>query len=115
MTIDSIREISLKLKGTMEDIKWEDHLCFNVGNKMYLITTPDSIPVNATFKVPDEDFDEMCSRDGFSKAPHLGRYFWVYIEDINKLSRKEWEHFIQQSYDLVASKLPKKKKQELGL
>ena len=115
MTIDLLREISTKLKGTTEDIKWEDHLCFNVGAKMYLITTLEGDPTNATFKVPEEDFDEMCSREGFSKAPHLGRYFWVHIEDISKLSRKEWEHFIKQSYNLVAAKLPKKTKQELGL
>ena len=28
------------------------------------------------------------------------------VEDVNKLSRKEWSHYVKQSYDLVRAKLP---------
>jgi predicted DNA-binding protein (MmcQ/YjbR family) len=115
MTIDQLRALCMQRKGVTEDIKWEEHLCFSVAAKMFLIISIDDIPVNATFKVPEEDFDEMLSQEMFSKAPHLGRYHWVLVNDINKLSRKEWEHYIHQSYDLVAAKLPAKKRQELGI
>jgi predicted DNA-binding protein (MmcQ/YjbR family) len=35
--------------------------------------------------------------------------------DINSLALKEWEHYIRQSYDLIAAQLPLKVKKGLGL
>ena len=115
MTVAELRDIALKLKGVTEDIKWGSHICFNVGNKMFLITSPDLIPSTSMFKVPLEDFDEVITREGFSKEPHLGRYYWVHLDDINRLTKKEWEQFIIQSYRLVADRLSNKMKKQLGL
>lgn len=115
MTVAELRDIALKLKGVTEDIKWGSHLCFNVGDKMFLVTSPDLIPSTSMFKVPLEDFDELISREGFSKDAHLGRYCWIHLDDINRLTKKEWEHFITQSYQLVADKLSNKIKRQLGL
>jgi hypothetical protein len=36
MNSEDLQGICEKLKGVTEDIKWEDHLCFNVGKKMFL-------------------------------------------------------------------------------
>jgi predicted DNA-binding protein (MmcQ/YjbR family) len=41
-------------------------------------------------------------------APYLARYKWIYVDDINRLSTKDWEHYVEQSYKLIKSKLPKK-------
>jgi predicted DNA-binding protein (MmcQ/YjbR family) len=51
----------------------------------------------------------------FKPAPYLARYKWVWIDDINMLNKREWEHYIQQSYEMVKSKLSSKIKKELGL
>lgn len=115
MTIEELQFICKKFKGVTEDIKWEDHLCFNVGDKMFLITSPDAVPVSASFKVRDEEFDELSSKNGFMPAPYLARYKWVHIDDIKRLSKKQWEQYAKLSYDLVASKLPAKAKKSLGL
>jgi predicted DNA-binding protein (MmcQ/YjbR family) len=115
MTVDQLRSISLKLPGVTEDIKWETHLCFNVADKMFLITSPDDVPVSASFKVDENKFEEIISRDGFEKQQHLGRYHWVHLDDIKRLTKKEWETYISQSYQLVGSKLSQKKKKQLGL
>ena len=69
MTIDQIESICKPFKGVTQDIKWENHLCFNVGDKMFLVTAPDNSPVTASFKVSDEDFDELIQREGFLPAP----------------------------------------------
>jgi predicted DNA-binding protein (MmcQ/YjbR family) len=115
MNIEDLQTICRKLKGVTEDIKWEDHLCFNVGNKMFLVTAPDQIPHTASFKVSDEEFDTLCAKEGFTAAPYLARYKWVQLNDINRLSKKEWEYYIKQSYSRIASKLPGKIKKELGI
>ena len=44
MTLDTIQKICKSFPEVTEDIKWENHLCFNVGGKMFLITSPDSSP-----------------------------------------------------------------------
>jgi predicted DNA-binding protein (MmcQ/YjbR family) len=108
MTIQDIQQICEKLPGVTQDIKWENHLCFNVGNKMFLVTAPDSVPCSASFKTTDDDFEALCNRDGFIPAPYMARHKWVHLDNINRLNKKEWEQFINQSYKLVFSKLPAK-------
>ncbi|MCD6019043.1 MAG: hypothetical protein K0S53_2164 [Bacteroidetes bacterium] len=115
MTIEELQTICKKFKGMTEDIKWEDHLCFNVGDKMFLVTAPDAVPNSASFKVSDEEFDELSQQEGFMPAPYLARYKWVHLDDINRLSKKQWEHYAGQSYKLIASKLPAKIKKQIGL
>lgn len=115
MSIDELQKICNKHKGVTEDIKWENHLCFNVGDKMFLITSPDTVPVSATFKVNEEEFEELSQQKGFMPAPYLARYKWVHVDDISRLSKKQWESYIMQSYALVVEKLPSKIKKALNL
>jgi len=115
MTIEDIQSICRKFPGVTEDIKWEDHLCFNVGGKMFLITAPDAVPCTASIKVADEHFDEITAVEGFTPAPYLARYKWVWMDDIRRLSKKQWEAYIDTAYHLVASRLPAKVKKKIGL
>ncbi|GEO04865.1 hypothetical protein AAE02nite_25290 [Adhaeribacter aerolatus] len=115
MTIEEIQNICQQLRGVTEDIKWENHLCFNVGGKMFLVTAPDSTPATASFKVPDEIFEEVAAKKGFSPAAYLARYKWVYVDNINRLNLEEWQAYIKQSYDLIFAKLPTKIRKEISL
>ena len=115
MTIEDLMTICSRLKGVTTDIKWENHLCFNVGEKIFLITSPDEIPPNASFKVTEEDFDQMTERTGITQARYFARRQWVSVDDISRLNPGEWEQYIDGSHRLVASKLTKKKRIELGL
>lgn len=114
MTIEDLQSICKTFPGTTEDIKWENHLCFNVGEKMYLVTSPDTIPHTASFKVSDEEFEELTNREGFKPAAYLARYKWVYVDDINCMGKKEWSKYLRQSYDLVFAKLPAKIRKQIG-
>jgi predicted DNA-binding protein (MmcQ/YjbR family) len=108
MIIEEIQKICKSLPSVTEDIKWEHDLCFSIGGKMFVVIGLNESPITASFKVKDEEFEEISSREGFMPAPYLARYKWVHIIDINKLSKKDWLHYIQQSYNLIKSKLPKK-------
>jgi predicted DNA-binding protein (MmcQ/YjbR family) len=115
MTIEDIQKICRKYPGVTEDIKWQDHLCFNIGGKMFLITAPEVVPCSASIKVTDDTFDEISSKEGFMPAPYMARHKWVWMDDIRRLSKKQWEAYIDTSYYLVASKLPLKTKKQIGL
>lgn len=114
MLIEEIQKICESLKGTTQDIKWENHLCFSIGGKIYLISSPDQFPVTASFKVTDEDFTALTEREGIFPARYLARYKWVQVDDINRLSTREWEQLINKSYQLVFSKLPARLKKEIS-
>lgn len=115
MTVEELIEIGNQLPGTTSDLKWDHHICLNVGDKMYLITSPDEVPINASFKVSDEKFDEFTSLPGCEIAPYLGRYKWVRIDDISRFTSSQWKEILKDSHHLIAEKLPSKKKKELGL
>ena len=111
MTVEGIQKICRTLEGVTEDIKWEDHLCFNVGGKMFLVTTPDHVPVSASFKTSEEKFMELAEREGLKPAPYMARHKWIHTDDINRLAAKEWKELIGQAYELVKAKLSKRKKE----
>jgi predicted DNA-binding protein (MmcQ/YjbR family) len=115
MDLESLQKLALSKAATSEDIKWDTHLCFNVAEKIFLITSPDNFPIDACFKVSEEDFDFLTTEKGFIQAPHFAKRKWIKIQDINLLSFKEWSLYLEKSYRLVAEGLSKKKQIELGI
>jgi predicted DNA-binding protein (MmcQ/YjbR family) len=115
MTVEGIQAICKKLRAVTEDIKWGNDLVFSVGGKMFCVVGLEGSPATSSFKVKDEEFDEMCSRAGFKPAPYVAKYKWVWMDNIERLNKKEWQHYARQSYELVKDKLPLKLKKQLGL
>ncbi len=113
MTGEEIRQICLSLPSATEDVKWEDHLCFNIGGKMFCITVFEN-PITASIKVSGEDFKTLTQRPGIIPAPYLARNMWVKIETPGALKIPEWQHFLRESYRLVLEKLPVKMQQALS-
>jgi predicted DNA-binding protein (MmcQ/YjbR family) len=72
-------------------------------------------PLKISFKVPDEDFEELSAKEGFIPAPYMARAKWVLLTDINAVKPKELQTYIRQSYELIKSKLTKKLRKELSL
>lgn len=114
MNIEKLRTFCLGLPAVTEDIKWGKDLCFSVAGKMFCVTCTEG-PFTVSFKVKDEEFAEMSSSPGIIPAPYVARYKWVLVEEPTKLTGKEWEHYVRQSYDLVRSKSPKKLARQHGL
>jgi predicted DNA-binding protein (MmcQ/YjbR family) len=114
MNIETLRDLCRALPAVTEDVKWGHDLCFSVADKMFCVAALDG-PLTVSFKVKDEEFDELSSTPGFSPAPYVARYKWVLVEDVNKLSRKEWSQYVKQSYELVKAKLPKGVARKHGL
>ena len=82
--IDGLREYCLSLPAVTEDVKWENNLVFSVGSKMFCMTGLET-PLNFSFKVADEDFEELSSREGFKPAPYLVRAKWVLVTEPSRL------------------------------
>jgi predicted DNA-binding protein (MmcQ/YjbR family) len=115
MSIEELQNICRQLPGVTEDIKWEHDLVFSVGEKMFCVVGLDQSPTTASFKVKDDEFEEISNWPGFKPAPYVARYKWVWIEDIHKMKKTDWEKYILKSYELVKNKLPLKLRKQLEL
>jgi predicted DNA-binding protein (MmcQ/YjbR family) len=113
MNIDQIRNICLELQGVEESIKWEHNLCFTVGKKLFLIINPDNYPIDGSFKTSKDALEFFLEKEGFSPAPYLARYDWIYFDQLSRFRIDEWDLHIKKSYELVFEKLPTKLKKEI--
>lgn len=114
MDIDQLRTFCTALPAVTEDVKWGNDLVFSVGEKMFCVVSLEP-PFKCSFKVPDEEFEELSAREGFQPAPYMARAKWVLVTSPTRLHKKEWEEYIQRSYELVKAKLTKKVRSELGI
>jgi predicted DNA-binding protein (MmcQ/YjbR family) len=114
MNIEYLREYCLSLPAVTEDVKWENDLVFSIGGKMFCAAGLQP-PLRFSFKVRDEEFEEISVRGGFKPAPYLARANWVLLMEPSKLHFDEWKQFVRTSYELVRNKLPKKIRTELGV
>jgi predicted DNA-binding protein (MmcQ/YjbR family) len=115
MNIEELQSLCKNLPAVTEDVKWGHDLVFSIGGKMFVVVGLSETPTTASFKVSDEEFDEISSREGFMPAPYLARHKWVHINNVNKLSKAEWKKYLKQSYELVKEKLPARTKKQLGI
>jgi predicted DNA-binding protein (MmcQ/YjbR family) len=108
MNIESLRAACRALPGAAEDVKWDNQLVFSVGGRMFVMACLDR-PHEVSFKVPDEEFDELAASDGIRPAPYLARARWIQVEALSGVvPDSELRQHVARSYDLVKSRLPKK-------
>jgi predicted DNA-binding protein (MmcQ/YjbR family) len=112
--LEKIRQFCLSLLHATEDIQWENDLLFRVGGKMFAVVDLSSAaPHRISFKCTPEQFAELTQLEGIVPAPYLARHHWVSIRKRNVLRAEELKRHIQQSYELVFAKLPKKIRENL--
>ncbi|MBX2968489.1 MAG: MmcQ/YjbR family DNA-binding protein [Cyclobacteriaceae bacterium] len=114
MNIEELQALCNSFPAVTEDIKWDNDLCFSVGGKMFCVASLDQ-PLRISFKVGDEEFNELSTRIGFIPAPYMARAKWVSVVDVSCLPQHELRQLISQSYNLVREKLTIKMRKQLGI
>jgi predicted DNA-binding protein (MmcQ/YjbR family) len=114
MQNEFIQKICLSLPAVTEDVKWDNDLCFSVGSKMFCVVSLEP-PFKCSFKVPDEEFEEISNADGFMPAPYMAKAKWVTVTKPSAIGKNEWRNYITRSYELIKAKLTKKLRTELGI
>jgi predicted DNA-binding protein (MmcQ/YjbR family) len=114
MELEKIRQFCLSLPNVTEDIQWENDLLFRIGGKMFAVVDLSSTaPHRISFKCTPEQFAELTQIQGIVPAPYLARHHWVSVEERDVLRGEELKRLIQQSYELVYAKLPRKLRENL--
>jgi predicted DNA-binding protein (MmcQ/YjbR family) len=107
MDNEALRHFCNSLHSVTEDVKWGDDLCFCIGEKMFCVASL-SGGFSVSLKVKDDEFDTLSNSAGIKPAAYVARYKWITINEADRFSKSQWEHYVRQSYDLVRSRLPKK-------
>jgi predicted DNA-binding protein (MmcQ/YjbR family) len=112
----ALRKLTANWPGISADIKWEEHLAFCVGGKMFCIYNLRGPTAGyLSFKVGAERFLEFTDRPGLRPAPYLARAHWVQMTDPKALPRRELEALLRDAYEQIAAKLTRAQKQSLGI
>ncbi|MCD0489099.1 MmcQ/YjbR family DNA-binding protein [Pedobacter sp. MC2016-14] len=106
MDVEMLRDYCLSLPGSTEELKWAEHLCFMIHEKIYVIHSLDEGRIS--FKCDPEDFEALTARDGITQAAHFAKGQWVSIVSTEVLPAPELKALILKSRELVLAKLPKK-------
>ena len=108
MDVDFVRSVCRKLPHVTEQVQWGADLVFKIGGKMYAVMNTEPAEHYIAFKCSEEDFAELCEREGIVPAPYMARMQWVAVEREDTLPRAELKRFVRKAYDLIFTRLPKK-------
>ena len=97
--------------------QWGDASVGKVGGKIFAIYSiwNDSDEWHVAFKCSDMSFEMLPELDGITPAKYLARAKWVNVAVNSELSMKDISAYITEAHRLVASKLTRNTKEELGL
>ena len=116
MNIESLRNYCLAKKGVEECLPFgPDTLVFKVGNKLFLLAALDALPLQ--FNVKCEPENAVLLREQYScviPGYHMNKRHWNTIIIDGMVSDKTLHQWIDDSYALVVSSLPKSKKQQIN-
>ena len=115
MNLEELREYCLSLPHVTEDMPFgEDILVFRICNRIFVLTSLESVPLRVSLKCDPERAIEL--REEFPNkivaGYHLNKKHWntVLLESLPLTLIKE---MIQLSYDQVLTKVPKTERELL--
>ena len=117
MTRDQFDNFCGSLIATTRAIQWGNASVWKVGGKIFAICSKWGVGdgQKISFKCSDMSYALLCEQADIIPAPYLARAKWVQLETAKGMSNKDIKLYIQQAYSIVAGKLTKVKRAELGL
>ena len=84
-----------------------------VGGKVFALMGEDSTSI--AFKVSEISFDGLTTLEGIGQAPYFAKRAWVSVDKGAPLTDAELKGYIKVSHGMIAGKLTRKLRAELGL
>lgn len=93
--------------------QWRDDSVAKIGGKVFALLDRD--PGEVWLKVSDMAYELLTELPGIRPAPYFARAGWVAISVASPLNADEVEAYIAEAHRIVAGKLTRKVRTELGL
>ena len=110
VTRETVSKLAFALPAVTHVVQWGDHDVYKVGGKVFAICGADSM----SFKVTEIGFMALTEAGPGRQAPYLAKGQWVIVDlaDVEAGDAADW---MKTSHELIAAKLTKKARAELGL
>ena len=103
----------LALPGTELVRQWGDASVAKIGGKIYALL--DGNPGEVWLKVSETAYELLTELEGIRPAPYFAQAGWVAIAVTSPLRGDEVEAYLREAHRLIAGKLTRKVRAELGL
>ena len=113
MTRDGFEAFVLTLPKATLVRQWRDDSVAKVGGKIFALLDRD--PGEVWLKVSEMAFELLTELDGVRPAPYFARAGWVAISVASPLNAAEVEAYVREAHRIIAGKLSKRVRMELGL
>ena len=118
MTLDDYNAFCASLPATHTVVQWGGAHVWKVGDKVFAICrTDDGVALSVTFKCSWASFDILKEQPGLRPAPYLASRGMSWIQRLTDeaMPDEALQDYLRESHRLVAAKLTKRVKAELGL
>ena len=115
MNIEELRNFCLSLKGAEESMPFDDKtLVFSVKGKMFCATDINTYEFVNLKCDPDKAIQLREQYDEVIEGYYMNKKHWNSVKTNGKITDKQFQEWIKDSYDLVVLALPKKIQKELN-
>jgi len=106
------------LPSTEMVIQWGGAHVWKVGGKVFALASKwgeGTTDFKIGFKASQLAFQILTEQPDIAPSPYLGRYQWVQLQTSSALMDDDIKAYIEQAHELIAAKLTKAKRKQLGL
>ena len=120
MDLAAFDRFCASLPATQMVVQWGGAHVWKVGGKVFAIASlwgpdrPDGSH-KVSFKCSEIGREVLRDRPGVVPAPYLARGGWMQVQEADAMDDGELQGFIEASHAMIAAKLPRAKRAELGL
>lgn len=112
MTRDEIEAFAMRLPAVTKVVQWGGSDVYKVGGKVFAVVGFEN---GLAFKVSEIGFEVLTSDGGPGRqAPYFAKGGWVVV-DLDGVAMDEASGWIETAHGLIASRLTKAARAELGL
>ena len=116
MKAGAFHAMAMALPGATYDIKWGHDRCYCVGGRMFAVAGHEGEDEpRYCFKASDASFEQLCEEGVADPAPYMARAKWVLLKDAHVLPDDQLGKYIEIAHKLIAEKLTRKARAELGI
>lgn len=115
MNIEDFRNFCISKYGVTEEFPFDENtLVFKVKGKIFALVDIDLFESVNLKCDPEEAIKLRESHEAVKPGYHMNKKHWNTIEFVGSLTDREIFHWVNHSYDLVVSNLPKKIRDEVN-
>ena len=117
MTREEFDRYCAALPVTTHVVQWGNASVWKVGGKIFALCSAwgkgegDRI----SFKCADLSFRILCEQPEILPAPYLGRFKWVQLQSAAAMADGDIKAYVAKAHAIVAAKLTKAARKDLGL